>query len=180
MSMKPLKYNNFQVALHWLVALMVLFMMIMGTFVLTQTPNSDPSKVLALRGHMIFGSAILLLTLVRLIWRRMSTQPDHAETGNALLDKLGVAAHYALNFLTLLVAASGIGIAFQAGLPGIVFGGQGNLPPDFWAYTPRIAHGILTKLLAALIALHVIGALYHQFIIKDRLFARIWFRKRNS
>lgn len=178
MSMKTSKYNNIQVALHWLVALMVFFMLIMGTFVLAQTPNSDPSKVLALRGHMIFGGAILLLTLVRLVWRRMSAQPDHAETGNALLDKLGIAAHYALNLLTLLVAASGIGIAFQAGLPGIVFGGQGILPPDFWAYPPRIAHGILTKLLAALIVLHVAGAIYHQFIIKDRLFARIWFGKR--
>lgn len=179
MSMRISKYNTVQVALHWVVALMVLFMLIMGTFVLAQTPNSDPSKLTALRGHMVFGGAILLLTLIRLIWRRKSAQPDHAKTGNAFLDTLGIAAHYALNLLTLLVAASGIGIALQAGLPGIVFGGQGVLPPDFWAYTPRIAHGILTKLLAALIVLHVIGALYHQFIIKDRLFARIWFGKRD-
>lgn len=127
MSLKPSKYNNIQVAPHWLVALMVLFMLIMGTFVLEQTPNSDPSKVMALRGHMIFGSLILLLTLVQLVWRRMSTQPDHAKTGNTFLDKLGIIAHYALNLLTLLVAASGIGIAIQAGLPGLVFGGQGNL-----------------------------------------------------
>ena len=180
MSMKPSKYNTVQIALHWAVALMVLFMLIMGTFVLAQTPNSDPSKVAALRGHMIFGSVILLLTLVRLVWRRMSVQPDHAETGNGLLDKLGIAAHFGLNLLTLLVAASGIGIALQAGLPGIVFGGQGTLPPDLSVYTPRIAHGILTKLLAALIALHVLGALFHQFIIKDRLFARIWFGKRDT
>ena len=180
MSVRISKYNTVQVALHWVVAFMVLFMLIMGTFVLAQTPNSDPSKLMALRGHMVFGSAILLLTVLRLVWRRMSAQPDHAETGNALLDKLGIAAHYGLNLLTLLAAASGIGIALQAGLPGIVFGGQGVLPPDFWAYTPRIAHGILTKLLAGLIVLHVIGALYHQFIIKDRLFARIWFGKRDK
>ncbi|MBT3141355.1 cytochrome b [Phaeobacter gallaeciensis] len=177
--MNPSKYNNIQVALHWVVALLVLFMLVMGTFVLAQTPNSDPSKLTALRGHMVFGSVILLLTLLRLVWRRKSVQPDHAETGNALLDKLGVAAHYGLNLLTLLAAASGIGLALQAGLPRIVFGGQGILPSDFWAFTPRIAHGILTKLLAALIALHVVGALYHQFIIKDRLFGRIWFGKRD-
>ena len=180
MSMKNSKYNNIQVALHWVVALLVLFMLIMGTFVLAQTPNSDPSKLAGLRGHMVFGSAILLLSLVRLIWRRMSVQPDHAQTGSALLDRLGIAAHFGLNILTLLAAASGIGLALQAGLPGIVFGGEGNLPPDFWAYTPRIAHGILTKLLAALIVAHVLGAIYHQFIIKDRLFARIWFGKRDT
>lgn len=92
-----------------------------------------------------------------------------------MLDKLGIAAHYGLNILTLLVAASGIGIAMQAGLPGIVFGGEGNLPADFWDYPTRLAHGLLTKLLLALIVLHVVGALYHQFVVKDRLFARIWF-----
>jgi cytochrome b561 len=91
-----------------------------------------------------------------------------------------VAAHFALNILTLLVAVSGVGIAIQSGLPGIVFAGQGILPADFWAYAPRTAHGILTKLLAALIVLHVAGAIYHQLIIKDRLFLRIWFRKQDS
>jgi cytochrome b561 len=180
MSTKISNYNTVQITLHWVVALLVLFMLAMGTLVLAQTPNSDPSKLTALRGHMVFGSVILLLTLLRLVWRRMSAQPDHAETGNALLDKLGVAAHYALNLLTLLAAGSGIGLALQAGLPGIVFGGEGSLPSDFWAYTSRIAHGILTKLLAALIVLHVVGALYHQFIIKDRLFGRIWFSKRDN
>lgn len=68
--MKPSKYNNIQVALHWLAALMVLFMLFMGTFVMSQIPNSDPSKMAALRGHMIFGGVILFLTLLRLIWRK--------------------------------------------------------------------------------------------------------------
>jgi len=125
------KYNNVQVVLHWLVALLVLFMLFMGNFVLAQTPNTDPTKIFALRGHIIFGGVILLLTLLRLVWRRMSPQPPHAVTGNTLLDKLGVAAHYALNILVLLVAASGIGIALQAGLPDIVFGGQGTSSPGF-------------------------------------------------
>lgn len=177
MSSGPSKYNNVQVALHWLVTLLVLFMLFMGNVVLEHTPNADPMKVAALRGHMIGGGVILVLTLVRLIWRRMSAQPPHAATGNIMLDKLGVAAHYALNILVLLVAASGIGIAMQAGLPEIVFGGKGALPDDFSAYPPRMVHGILTKLLLALIALHILGALYHEFILKDRLFKRVWFGK---
>ena len=173
----PSKYNHIQIALHWLTAALILFMLIMGHFALEQTPNSDPEKINALRGHIIIGGAILVLTLVRIIWRKKSLQPDHAHTGNALLDKLGIAAHYALNILALLIAFSGIGIAIQAGLPDIVFGGVGTLPEDFMVYLPRIAHGILTKLLALLIIAHIIGALYHQFIIKDSLFKRMWFGK---
>ena len=96
------------------------------------------------------------------------------------MDKLSIAAHYALNILTLLVAFSGIGIAVLAGLPDIVFNGQGALPDSFYPYPPRIAHGILTKLLAALIALHVFAGLYHQFVLRDGLFNRISFRKSHS
>lgn len=71
----------------------------------------------------------------------MNTQPRRAATGNAMLDKLGVLAHYALNIPALLFAASGIGIALQAGLQCIVFGRQGTLPVGFLVHPPRIAYG---------------------------------------
>ncbi len=171
------KYNNTQVTLHWLTAALVLFMLFMGTFMLKETANSDPIKLIGLKGHMIFGGIILLLTILRIIWRRASTQPAHAETGNPFMDKLGIVAHYALNILTLLAVLSGIGIAVKAGLPDIVFNGQGVLPDSFDELPPRIAHGVIVKLLAALIALHVIAGLYHQFVLKDGLFSRISFKK---
>ena len=174
---EPKKYNNTQVTLHWISAVLVLFMLFMGTFILKETPNSDPMKLIALKGHMIFGGIILLLTILRITWRRASTQPAHTETGNPFMDKLGIVAHYALNILTLLVALSGIGIAVKAGLPDIVFNGQGVLPESFNEFLPRIAHGILVKLLATLIALHVIAGLYHQFVLKDGLFSRMSFKK---
>lgn len=177
MSSDPLKYNNIQVLLHWLTALLVLFMLVMGQFSLEQTPNSDPGKMMALRGHMIFGAVILLLTLIRIVWRRRSPQPSHATTGNPLLDKVAVSTHFALNILALLITLSGIGIALQAGLWDIVFAGKGSLPEDFFSFPPRIAHGILTKLLTVLIILHLLGALYHQFILKDGLFSRMRFKK---
>ena len=56
-------------------------------------------------------------------------------------------------------------------------GGQGALPKDFLEFPLRLAHGVLTKLLGALIFLHVVGALYHQFHLKDQLFRRMWFGK---
>ena len=175
MSSLPSKYNNIQVALHWLVAVMVIVLLIMGNAVLSRTANTDPSKIMGLRAHMLVGGAALILTVVRLLWRRATTQPLHTKTGNEKLDWFGVAAHQALNILVFLVAASGIGIALQAGLPGIVFGMEGALPETFFVFPSRIAHGVLTKLLLALILLHVLGAVYHQFFLKDRLFKRVWF-----
>jgi cytochrome b561 len=52
------------------------------------------------------------------------------------------------------------------------------LPEDFWVYAPRAGHGITATVLILLIALHVGAALYHQFIRKDNLLARMWFGKR--
>jgi len=177
MTSKPSRYNNFQIILHWLTAILILFTLFIGQFVLEQTPNSDPIKVDGLRGHMIIGSVIIIIVIVRVILAEVSAQPPHATTGRKFLDKLGVVAHYSLNILALLVAFSGIGIAVQADLFAIVFGGQGALPKDFFEFPLRLAHGVLTKLLGALIFLHVVGALYHQFHLKDQLFRRMWFGK---
>ena len=173
---QPIKYNNLQVALHWLSAVLVLVMLAAGSLMLAETPNDDPQKITALQGHMAIGGIVLLLTIFRLIWRFTSRQPAHASTGSAALDRIGILAHYLLYLLTLLVAASGIGIAAMAGLPDIVFSGQGELPASFDDLPPRIAHGILTKALALLIVLHVAAGLYHRLILKDGLFKRMSFK----
>jgi cytochrome b561 len=52
------------------------------------------------------------------------------------------------------------------------------LPESFVAYPTFIAHGYIALLLAGFIVLHVLAALYHQFIRKDRLFRRMWFGRR--
>jgi len=54
------------------------------------------------------------------------------------------------------------------------------LPPSFASYLTFVAHGYVALLLAGLIALHVVAALYHQFVGKDRLFRRMWFGQRFS
>jgi cytochrome b561 len=40
------------------------------------------------------------------------------------------------------------------------------------------AHAVLAALLTILIAAHIAAALYHQFVLKDGLFRRIWFGER--
>ncbi len=177
MSQALIKYNNTQIVLHWVTAILIAFLLIMGHFALSAIPNSDPFKLVALKGHMIFGCLAFILTLIRLVWRLKTKQPPHAKTGSPLLDKVGTASPYLLNITTLLVAITGIGIAAQSELFNIVFQEQGVLPDNFMQYPPRMAHGILTKLLTALVVLHILGALYHQLILKDGLLSRMSIKK---
>jgi cytochrome b561 len=59
-----------------------------------------------------------------------------------------------------------------------VYGGRGTLPPDLWVYPIRSLHYLISRLLMALIALHITGALYHTFVLKDGLLRRMAFGRR--
>ncbi|SKA73955.1 cytochrome b561 [Thiothrix eikelboomii] len=144
-----------------------------------KTPNIDPEKINALRGHMIAGGLILILTLLRIFVRFKTASPNPVTTSNAFLDKVAALVHLLLNLLVLVMAGSGIALALGAELPDIVFGGSGQpLPMNFQDFPARAVHGIVSKLLIALILLHIAGAIYHQVILKDKLMKRMWFGKR--
>jgi cytochrome b561 len=174
--MKSGRYHPLLVSLHWLLAIMIVFSLGMGMFALKEIANSSPDKILALRVHMIAGILILVFTLVRFAVRFIASRPDPATTGNGLLDKIAVITHYGLYLLVILMAASGTAMSLQAGLPAIVFGGSDTpLPESFAIYAPRLAHGVISKLLLALATLHALAALYHQFVRRDKLLSRMWF-----
>ncbi len=178
--MPPARYHGALVALHWLLTLLLVAALAIGTFALKTVPNGSPDKIDALRGHMIAGGLILLLTLLRLAVRLKTAHPAPASTGYALLDRLAPATHWALYGLVLLMAGSGVAMSVLAGLPGIVFGGVGSLPVNFDALPPRAVHGIVAKLLMLAMALHIAAALYHQFVRRDGLLARMGFGARSA
>lgn len=170
------RYHPALVALHWLLALMLALALGMGTFVLKEMPNDAIDKVGALRGHMLVGIAIGALMLVRLVVRWRTGRPPMAWTGHVLLDWLRNLAHFSLYLLVFAMAASGAATALSAGLPEIVFGGAMlPLPETFAAYAPRAIHGWIATALFLVIGIHLIGALFHQFRLKDQLLSRMWF-----
>ncbi len=175
--MQPSRYHLALRSLHWVCAVLLIIGLVMGTFVLDKTPNSSPEKINALREHKIFGALIMVFTAIRLIVRIRSTHPKPVLTGIALADRLAPLMHWGLYTLIFVIAVSGIGIAALTGLPDIVFAGHGILPTDFKGLPPRAVHGVVAKLLMLAIALHVVAALFHQFVRKDRLLSRMGFGK---
>ena len=175
------RYHPLLVALHWILALMIIMGLIMGGFVLSETPNDDPAKLLSLRMHMGAGIAILVLMVIRLAVRLMTAKPPEADIGNALLNTGARAAHWLFYLVVIAMCASGLATANMAGLPAIVFGGSGDpLPPDFSAFPPRAAHGALALVLTLLILAHVGAALYHHYGRRDGLIRRMWFGNRRA
>jgi cytochrome b561 len=171
------RYHPLLVALHWILAFLIIAALALGALVMAKMPNTDPTKIEALRSHMIGGTLILVLMLVRLVARIRTQHPATPSTGNAILDRLAWASHRLLYVAVLGQAFSGIYMALQTGLPGIIFSG-GALPADFWVYPIRTVHYLFSRLLMALIALHVAGALYHTLFLRDGLLRRMFFGRR--
>jgi len=174
------RYHPVLVLMHWLMAFMILMGLVMGTFLLSETPNSDPQKITFLKIHMLMGMLIGVLMLIRIAIKVFSQKPSATSSTSVLVNKLGVIIHNAFYLVVLLIVISGFATANIANLPDIIFKGADlPLPESFDEIPPRVAHGILTVVLGILILIHSGAAFYHQFIFKDQLLSRMWFGKRN-
>jgi cytochrome b561 len=145
--------------------------------VMVKMPNTDPMKLEALRSHMIGGTLILVLMLVRLVVRIRTEHPAPPSTGMRVLDRLAWVSHRMLYAAVIGMAVSGLIMALQTGLPGILFGGS-TLPADFWVYPIRSVHYVISRVLMAVITLHIVGALYHTLLLRDGLLRRMFFGRR--
>jgi cytochrome b561 len=172
------RYHPALVALHWVLALFVIAALALGAFVLVKIPNTSPMRIEALRSHMSGGMIILALMLVRLAIRTRSAHPAPASAGHPLLDRLGWVSHRLLYATVIAQAGAGIVMALQSGLFDAVFFGEGKLPADLWVFPIRSVHYALSRLLMALIALHVGAALFHVFVLRDGLLRRMLFGRR--
>jgi cytochrome b561 len=141
-------------------------------------PNSSPAKIDALRAHAFAGTSVLILMTLRLILLRTTRLPKQTNGPTPALDLLKRIVHPMLYVSVFVQVFAGIGMAIQADLPRIFFSHEGVLPQTFWIYPLRSVHYVNSRILMVLIALHISGALYHSFVMKDGLLSRMSFGRR--
>lgn len=165
----PSRYGTVAIAIHWTSA-----MAIVATFGFGLAADAaDPATAATLlRGHIVLGSLVLLLTLLRIGWWIWGDRPPAPVAGQPKAQALAAGfVHYAVYVVILVMAASGIATLILSGAgPAII---AGSALPDFSAIPPRLAHGLMSRLLLLLLAVHIGAALYHQFVRKDRLLGRM-------
>jgi cytochrome b561 len=171
------RYHPILVALHWILAVLLMIALAGGALVLVKIPNTDPVKVDALRSHLIGSSVLVVLMLVRLLVRLRTDHPAPPSTGSSPLDGVAWVSHRPLYAAVIGQGVSGWIMALQTGLPHAVFHG-GFLPADFWVYPIRSVHYVISRTLIALISLHVMGAIYHSLFLRDGLLKRMFFGRR--
>src|SRR5512133_2966784 len=97
------RYSPIQVALHWLIAALVLITPLLVSEGEGRGGAGTVAGLPVIGWHMIFGISILVLLVIRLLIRLGARHPDWATTGSALLDRIGQWTHVALYFFTFAV-----------------------------------------------------------------------------
>ena len=169
------RYTGTAIALHWLLALAMTGSFCVGLY-MADLPIS-PQRLKLYNWHKWAGVTILTLSALRLLWR-LTHRPPADLPMPAWQRRAAHATHRLLYLLFFVVPLVGWAYSSAAGFPIVVFG---VLPlPDFVPVDKALAdaikpfHGILAKLMAALVLVHVAGALKHQFVDRDGLLSRIW------
>ena len=168
------RYGGVAILLHWLLALMIVGAFGVGLY-MADLPVS-PSRLKLYSYHKWAGITILALSALRLLWR-LTHRPPADPPMPAWQARAAHATHGLLYALFFIVPLVGWAYSSAAGFPIVWFG---VLPlPDFVPVDKALAEAIKpwhqrsAMLLAALVLLHVAGALKHHWIDRDGLLRRM-------
>jgi len=167
----PARYDNVAIALHWSIALLVVTAFGLGMTV-DDFPKAWGTTVVNI--HALLGLAVLALTFVRIAWRMGHRPPAMTDAGP--LAKLVKPAHFLLYCLMIAVPLIGMPTLFYRGrgLDLGLFAVPAFLPrvPEIFHPLTEI-HELFAYALVSLAAGHVVAAIYHHLMLRDRLLLRM-------
>ncbi len=170
------QYAQMTRLLHWIVALMVLATMPIGVAMLQEGIQRSTQDFLFIL-HKNGGVIILLLVLLRIIWRVVTPTPALPTSVPHWQQRVAAAVQAALYALLLIMAISGYVRVRAGGFPVEMLDAVGmpTLVPrsETLADRAQAIHATARFPLAALILLHIAAGLKHAFA-RDGVFSRIW------
>ena len=157
----PTHFGLFSRLIHWTMAALILGMLFLGTKLSSMQPGLATLWLYGL--HKTFGIVALAVVAIRLIWHHFSPPPAPLGPPDAWTNRAARLVHVVTYILLVAIPLSGW-IASSATGIDILFAERWVIPPiapvseaiDHWGF---VLHGLLTKALMAVLALHVLGAL---------------------
>jgi len=167
-------YDPLTKILHWLVFMLVAAQYAVGELMPHIGRNAQDVGLIA--WHISLGATVMLAIVVALGWRIVHPVPQTQEI--ALWQRrVATLTHWVLYLLILVMTVLGWAATNFRGWPVKLFGAL-PLPAlankgDSWAHKAGDIHSLLVNVLLALVAIHVLAALYHHFIARDRVLRRM-------
>jgi cytochrome b561 len=168
------RYDNVAITLHWLIAILIIGMLALGWY-MTDLPKG-PERNYLYNLHKSFGVVTLVLVFIRIFWRLGHRPPALLGAIPAWMHKASNGMHHLLYLAMAVMPLSGF-IGSNFGKRGIVFFGIPLPKLGFPSHTVSklmdATHSTTAWVIAILAGLHLLAALYHQFILKDKLVQRM-------
>ena len=196
MKQTPTRYTKTAIVLHWLIAIFIALMFVLGWY-MAELPKEAPKQMaydlfdlgiytwqvaeevsprtFYFNLHKSLGLTVLALIVFRILWRITHTPPAALSSYKAIEKKVATATHHFLYLLMLAVPVTGLIMAINSKYGVKWFGidvitGLDNKPVrDFFECT----HEFVGIVLLVLIGIHLLGALKHKFIDKDDTMSRM-------
>ena len=166
-------YDTVAIALHWATAFLVV-----ANFALSQTWDwfAKPTTELMEDTHMSFGVLLAIVIVARIVWRLI---PGHQISSLEIgwVRRASKATHYLLYALLVSEAALGFAFRWGAGRPMEFFGL--GIPPLIGEMSRPLRHQLrefhewIGWAIIVIALAHALAALYHHYVLKDRVLRRM-------
>lgn len=172
-------YSSLTKALHWLSFLLIVAAYASMEFKGVFERGSEPRELMK-ASHYLFGLAILVCTVLRLLNRIRQPYPAIVPTPPVWQHKLAALTHLLIYAFLLLMPLFGWLLLSAEGKQIALLGLQ--LPALISADPARaewfeFCHESLASAGYLLIGLHILAALYHQHLVHDNTLSRMSWRK---
>lgn len=177
MSVDRVKYDRVAMNLHWIIAVLMVPMLFLGEE-LMEAEDGFAGTLLP-TAHVSIGVSILLLSLARIFWRLLNPPPPAPLTLRPWEAAAATITHVLFYILMIALPVSGLllvpeFIADEPGMAGLSFFGIIPVPLAFdGGDVAGVVHKLGSKAGIALVVLHVVAALKHQFIDGDGVLRRM-------
>lgn len=166
-------YGSVAKTFHWLIFFLVTFMIFLGYFM--DDISDKPWRSFWMNTHKLIGLSIFLLMILRLLWALANPKPFLPDA-KAWERKTEVTVHVLLYVVLLAMPIAGWVMAVTAGHPPHLFNFHFDLPLEKNENVSDVAlniHNTLAIVIIVLASAHILAALYHYIIRKDKILQRM-------
>jgi cytochrome b561 len=173
------QYSKRMVIVHWLTLALLIAAWYLGDSLGDATDESKATLAGYLI-HMAVGASVLVLVLSHLLFRRKDGTPPKLND-KPVFQAAAKGVQHLMYAVLLLLPFSGIMTVIKSATGKALLAWDVSMLPKEHGYHNVFAHEVhevLVNVLIALVVIHILGAIKHQFIMKDGLMERMTLRRK--